>query len=212
MPIPVWCWVLSGVLLIIALLLCSKIKLVLSYDDSFSVYFKFFFLKLKLYPEKEKNSKRKRPIKKEVTPKKEERHHVSADKIIKLIKATKDIAADFANSFFGKLHIKFTRLYAEISCDDASKTALVYGSVTQCVAYAIEFLDSISNVDKSHSDIDIRANFISQKSWIDMKCELYARTFFAIPLIIKGTSAMFKYKIIKEKILEVESDGKIETK
>jgi hypothetical protein len=211
MPIPVWCWILGVISLLVVILLCSKIKLVIRYEDSFSVYIKFLFLKFRLYPEKDK--KKKRPSKaKKVNGEKPKRSHIPADRIIRLIKATKDIVADFASSFLGRLHIRFSRLYAEIACDDASKTALAYGSVTQSVAYTIEFLDNISNVDKSCSKIDIRANFISQKSWVDLKCVLYIRAFSLFPLGIKGISAFFKYKIIKEKILEVESDGKIEAK
>lgn len=214
MPIPLWCWILGGLLLLIILLLCSKIKLVLAYEDSFSVYLKFLFLKFRLYPEEDKKHKKKPKSKsKRGSGKPKERAKTTPDKIIRLIKAMKDVVADFISSFFGKLHIRFLKIHADIGCEDACKTALAYGAVTQSVAYAIELLDNISNVDKTRSSsIDIRANFISQKSWVELNCELYLRVFSVFPLGIKGLKTFFSYKLIKEKLLEAEKDGTIEAK
>lgn len=214
MPIPLWCWILGAVILLIVLLLFSKLKLVLIYDDDFSVYFKFLFLKFKIFPSKDKKSKPKKG-KSKSEKKKKPTHKVktSPSKIIKLIQAMKDIVSDLASSILGKLHFNFVKLHADIGCEDASKTALAYGAVTQSVAYAIEFIDNISNVDKTRSsDIDIRANFISQKSWVELNCVLYLRVISVFPLGIKGLKAFFKYKYIQEKLLEVENNGTIETK
>lgn len=216
MPIPAWCWILGAIILLIFLVLFSKIKLILVYDDSFSVCIKLWFLKFKLYPSENKEHKKKEKPKKadsKAQKKPKEKAKMSPDKIIKLIKAMKDIVADLISSFFGKLHINFVKIHADIGCEDACKTALAYGAVTQSVAYVIEFLDNITNVDKSRSsDIDIRANFISQKSWVELNCLLYLRVISLFPLGIKGLKAFFKYKYIQEKLLEVEKDGTIEAK
>ncbi len=213
---PVWCWVLSAIFLLIILLLFAKIKLVLVYENTFSVHLKFLFLKFTLYPSEEKEHKKdKKKTAKKVKKEKKtaEKSKISPNKIIKLISALKDIVADFLSSFFGKLHINFLKIHADIGCEDACKTALAYGAVTQSVAYAIEFLDNISNVDKTRSsDIDIRANFISQKSWVELNCLLYLRVISLFPLGIKGLKTFFKYKYIQEKLLEVENNGTIETK
>ncbi|MBO5374750.1 MAG: hypothetical protein J6A54_04820 [Clostridia bacterium] len=218
MPIPVWCLILGGALLLVALLLISKIKLSLIYENEFSVYLKFLFLKFKLYPEKEKKSykKAKNKDKNASKPVKQEEKKaikMTPNAIVKLVQAMKDIALDLISSFFGRLHIKFFKVRAEIGCEDAAKTAVAYGVVVQGVAYTLEFLDTISNVDKSRSsDVDIRSNFISQKSWVELNCMLYLRVFQLFPLGIKGLKAFFRFQSFKEKLLEVENNGTIETK
>ena len=215
MQIPLWCWIVGAIVLLIGLFLATKIKLVLAYDDDFRAYLKILFFKFKLYPSKD-DKKEKHKKKAVDKPKKDESTKsvkASPDKIIKLIRAMKDIVADFVSSFLGRLHINFVKIRSEIACEDAAKTAIAYGAVTQSVAYLIEFLDNISNVDKSRfSDIDIRANFISQKSWVELNCVLYLRVISLFPLGIKGLKAFFKYKLIQEKLTEVENNGTIEAK
>lgn len=216
MPIPVWCIVLCSIALLVALVLFARIRIVIAYKDSFSVYLKFLFFKFRLYPEKkEKYKKTKKSLKpkKKARKKTEMQAKLSISQIVTLIKAMKDVVADFIKSFFGKLHIKLFKIHADIGCEDACKTAIAYGTVTQSVAYALEFLDNISNVDASRfSDIDIRSNFISQKSWVKLNCMLYLRVISLFPLGIKGLKAFFKFKLIKEKLLEVDKDGTIEAK
>ena len=67
---PLFAWIIIGILLLIALLvlviLLAKVQLVISYKNDFSVYAKLLFLKFKLYPEKEKPKKKKK--KKATTP------------------------------------------------------------------------------------------------------------------------------------------------
>lgn len=221
MSIPTWCIVVFSIVILITILLILKINIVLVYKNGFSVYLKILFFKIRLFPEKKKEKKffkKSTKKKKASSSRKEEaskkdKKKLEPIKIVRIINAMKDTISDFVSSFFGRLHFEFVKIHAEIGCEDAAKTAIAYGTVTQSVAYTIEFLNNISNVEMTRaSDIDIRANFISQKSWITLNCVLYLRVISILSLGVKAIKAFFKFKIIKDKLSEVDTDGTIEAK
>ena len=220
MDIPTWCLVLGAIFLFIAFILSIKIKLIVAYDDSFSAYIRILFFKIPLFP----SSKKKKGVKKEKKKKKKataerakdekeekkEKKSLSPSGILKLISLMSDVVLGLLKDFFRKIHFRFIKVHADIGCEDASKTAIAYGSVTQSVAYFIELLDNVSNVEVSRaSSIDIRANFISQKSWAEISCVLYIRVISILTLGIKAIKAFFIFKNIQEKLLEVDNNGTV---
>lgn len=217
MQIPTWCFVLGAILLLIGLILSIKIKMIFAYDSSFYVYVSILFFKIRIFPSKEKKKSKKSEKKKKKrnpaqvsAPKPKEK--LRASQITKIISIMSHTLIGLLKDFFGKIHFKFIKIYADIGCDDASKTALAYGSITQSVAYFIELLDNVSNVNvSSSSSIDIRSNFISQKSEFELNCLLYIRVISLFSVGIKALKAYFKYKNVQEKLLEVENNGTIKT-
>lgn len=219
MDIPTWCLVLGAIFLFIAFILSIKIKLIVAYDDSFSAYIRILFFKIPLFPssKKEKGVKKEKKKKKKATAErakdekeKKEKKSLSPSGILKLISLMSDVVLGLLKDFFRKIHFRFIKVHADIGCEDASKTAIAYGSVTQSVAYFIELLDNVSNVEVSRaSSIDIRANFISQKSWAEISCVLYIRVISILTLGIKAIKAFFIFKNIQEKLLEVDNNGTI---
>ena len=219
MDIPTWCLVLGAIFLFIAFILSIKIKLIVAYDDSFSAYIRILFFKIPLFPssKKEKGVKKEKKKKKKATAKrakdekeKKEKKSLSPSGILKLISLMSDVVLGLLKDFFRKIHFRFIKVHADIGCENASKTAIAYGSVTQSVAYFIELLDNVSNVEVSRaSSIDIRANFISQKSWAEISCVLYIRVISILTLGIKAIKAFFIFKNIQEKLLEVDNNGTI---
>ena len=219
MDIPTWCLVLGAIFLFVAFILSIKIKLIVAYDDSFSAYIRILFFKIPLFPssKKEKGVKKEKKKKKKATAKrakdekeKKEKKSLSPSGILKLISLMSDVVLGLLKDFFRKIHFRFIKVHADIGCEDASKTAIAYGSVTQSVAYFIELLDNVSNVEVSRaSSIDIRANFISQKSWAEINCVLYIRVISILTLGIKAIKAFFIFTNIQEKLLEVDNNGTI---
>lgn len=219
MDIPTWCLVLGAIFLFVAFILSIKIKLIVAYDDSFSAYIRILFFKIPLFPssKKEKDVKKEKKKKKKATAKrakdekeKKEKKSLSPSGILKLISLMSDVVLGLLKDFFRKIHFRFIKVHADIGCEDASRTAIAYGSVTQSVAYFIELLDNVSNVEVSRaSSIDIRANFISQKSWAEISCVLYIRVISILTLGIKAIKAFFIFKNIQEKLLEVDNNGTI---
>lgn len=66
---------------------------------------------------------------------------------------------------FGKhIRIRIARLHVAIGSEDAAKTAILYGAVSQTVCYIAYLLDSTSTLRyPARSDVDIRADYLSEK-------------------------------------------------
>ena len=118
------------------------------------------------------------------------------DGVVSKLWAMREILLHTISKFLGKLHFKLIRLNIVVASDNAASTALLYGATTQGVAYLIEILDTISNVDiTKRSEISVRSDFISQKSSFEGKIVLYISVFHIIYVGIH-----FLKKLIKSKI------------
>ena len=85
-----------------------------------------------------------------------------------------DIAASvlkvLLKRFTKHLHIKVARLRINVATGDAASTAIMYGLVIQSVAYVIEILDSITNLDGlKKADIAVNADYLSESTTVDLK-------------------------------------------
>ena len=196
---PIFVYVLLGVALLITLLLITKVRIFVCYDDSLSAYARLWFLKFMIYPEKEKRQKKEKkkpslsaPATVVEQPKKEK-------SVAKKLWEMKAILSKIISKFLEKIHFRFLKIKINISCDNAAKTALLYAGATQGVSYLVEILQNISNVDVvNQSQVCINSDFISQKSDFEGKIELYIRV---LPLITVGIHSFieyFKYKSLKE--------------
>lgn len=190
-------YVILGIALLFAAILLTKIKVFVCYESSLTVYAKILFFKFNIFPEKVKKQKKskkkkgkKKPPQKSSPPVKKEEKSIVA-KLWEMRSALTEILS----RFLGKLHFKFLKLHVSISCDNAAKTALLYSGANQGVAYIIEILRNVSNVDvSSRSDVYVNADFLSQKSELEGKIELYIRV---LPLITVGWHALKEYTKIK---------------
>lgn len=205
---PVFVYVLLGIALLLILLFSSKVRLIINYDESLSVYAKFLFLKFNIISDEEKKPSRKKKKTAKAksgkskgeaskTPAKEKK----ADKpLMTKLFELKEIILTLINKFFKKLHFKFIKLRIVIASDNAAKTALMYGGVTQGVSYILELLRSVSTVeiDKS-SDISVTTDFLSQKSEFEGTVELYVRVF---PVLVIGLDTIKNYIKYKSKTEE----------
>lgn len=204
---PVYGYILIGIALLLFLLLISKIKVFLSYDESLKIYAQFLFFKICIIPSgsKKKKSKKKKTAYKAVAKKNDDKKAVSNDtkpkqkSIVQGLFEIRESLLTLIKRFLGKLHFKFIVLKVKVATDNAATTALLYGAVNQGVSYLLETLKSISNVDMTdNSDISVSADFLSQKS--DFKAKIVLYLHFA-SLVYVGIHAMityFKLKSTKE--------------
>ena len=208
---PVWVYIVGAVLLFLALLLSLKVNIIVSYKDELKVYLRILFVRIRLHPKKIKLKEKKKRKKKKAVKKAEEIIPARDEKPLSPVKVVWEIREailSLADKCMGGLHFKFARLNIEVGCSDASKTALVYGTVVQGVAYLMEFLDTISNVEISRfSQINVCSNFISQKSRAEGKITLYIRVFSAFKILIHALKTYFTYKSAKDRLSE-DKNGK----
>ena len=72
--------------------------------------------------------------------------------------------------FFKHLRIKVVRLRINVATGDAASTAILYGVVVQSVAYIVEMLNSITNLNNlKKADIAVNADYLSEKTSCDLK-------------------------------------------
>ena len=194
-------YIILGIALLICLFLMLRAKIIISYNEELRAYFKLSFIKFRLFPAKPKKikkrkKKQKRKTKASASDNKNVVEAKKDDGVVSKLWAMREILLHTISKFLGKLHFKFIKLNIVVSADNAASTALLYGATTQGVAYLIEILDTISNVDiNKKSEISVRSDFISQKSSFEGKIVLYISVFHIIYVGIH-----FLKKLIKSKM------------
>ncbi len=79
------------------------------------------------------------------------------------------VLAIFFEKFTRHFHIKIARLKVNVATGDAASTAIMYGAIVQSVAYVIELLQRITNVDGlEKADISVNADYLSEKTSLDL--------------------------------------------
>ena len=206
---PPFVYVIIGLVLLVAIILALKVKLVLAYEGEFSAHIQVLCFKFPLFKDEEKKKKKKskkktvskkaptsNDVKKE--EKKEEKKKKSPSVLSKLIKF-RSITFDFLECALGKLHFKFAKLNILVGTDNAATTALAYSGVCSAVACLISLLEEISNVDISRfSDINVQANFLSEESLFEGKVVLYCRVLPLLTILKKIIKLIYKIKLNEE--------------
>ena len=95
----------------------------------------------------EKKAQKKAERKAETAEQKKARKNAPKRSVADWIDIAVGVLAMFFNKFFRHLHIKVARLKVNVATGDAASTAIAYGAIVQSVAYLIEMLDRITNVD-----------------------------------------------------------------
>ena len=189
---PIFVYILLGIALLITLILFSKVRLFICYEDSLRIYAKFWFFKISIFPKKKKKKKKspvqqRTPTTTTTTPQPQPKKESILKKLWKL----RVVLVDLISQFLEKLHFRFIKLRILVACDNAAKTALVFSGASQGVAYIIGILSNISNVDVTkNSDVSVDADFISLESQFESKIELYIRV---CSLISVGFHALKEY-------------------
>ena len=194
-------YIIFGITLLIGLILVLRVRLVINFDDDLCVYLRFLFFTYRIYPEKPKKAKSKRRkskksknTKAEASTKSEEPK--KEDTVVSKLWAIRKVLLTTIEKFLGKVHFKFVKLNAVVGCENAAATALLYGAVSQGVAYLIEVLDNISNVDISkRSEISVKSDFVSQKSSLDGKIVLYISVVHLLYVLAEFLKKMLKSKM-----------------
>lgn len=194
-------FIILGIALLICVILLLRLKLVISCDENIKVYIKFLFFKINLYPKNNKKQKKKKSKSKspKPVPTKEKDEHEKENTALSKLWSMRKILLTTIEKFLGKLHFKFIRLNVVVGCENAAATALLYGAASQAVAYIIEVLDNISNVDISKmSDISVQSDFISQKTTVNGKIILKISVCHIIHVLLHFLKSIIKSKIKTE--------------
>ena len=120
----------------------------------------------------------------------------SLTEILSLIKA---VLQTVVTRFRKHFRIKITRIKINVATDDAAKTAILYGTVSGAVACILEILDRSMNVSYAKPedyDVDVTADFLSEKITADIKIAFSLRVWHIFDLVFRAAFAALK-KLIK---------------
>ena len=115
------------------------------------------------------NEKKKAERKAETPEQKKARKSAPKRSISDWINIAVGILAIFFEKFTKHFRIKVARLKVNVATGDAASTAILYGAVVQSIAYLIEIMSRVTNVDGlKKADIDVKADYLSEKTTLDL--------------------------------------------
>jgi hypothetical protein len=226
--------IIGCILLFLIFILSLRATLIIAYNGDVSLSVKVLFVKIKLFPKKDKkrgphsmSAKKAQRIKSKLEKKaakkrakkqakKEEKQKEKAEKkdskgkglseILDSLSLIKSLLSKVLKKFFGHLKISLVRIKMKIAFGDASTTAIAYGAITQAINIIMPMLSDIKNFDSPKaSDIDVRADFTAEESDIDVCICLGLRVWHAIDI---GLGALLTF--IKHKIKNADSEKSTE--
>ena len=120
--------------------------------------------------QKAENKKKKKEAKKAETPEQKKARKAQPKRSISdWINIAVGVLAIFFEKFTRHFHIKVARLKVNVATGDAASTAILYGAVIQSVAYAIEILSRVTNVDGlEKAEIEVNPDYLSEKTTLDL--------------------------------------------
>ncbi len=188
-------------LLFVLFLLFLKGSLHIDYSDTLCVYVRVLFLKIQLYPKKEKrvkvknfslknlNKKREKlkvkKTKKKAKKKETEEEKSKTGKIKGILEIIKIILEGVVPKFGKHLRIKVFKMNIKVATGEPDKTAIMYGIISQSAAYIIEILSNITNVRvRSKKSINIYPDFLSDKSDAEIHLSFNLRVWHIFSLVV----------------------------
>ncbi len=189
-------------LIILAILLCIfmlPIKVNLTYNGGIRASLKFFFFRFQIIPKKNKKRMSKKEFNEEVKKSKKNKvkkqkknaqktvktRKYSADDIPFYFELIKDFLAKTYNSVRRGLTVKIKSINVVVGTDDAAKTAIAYGVISQSVAYLLQFLDSIAKVSKTKSSkISVTSDFLSDQTDFDFNIDISWKLWRALFILL----------------------------
>ncbi len=205
-------YIILGIILFFVIVFSVPVRLTGDYAQDFKLYASYLFVKINIFPSKEKKKPKKEKKPKEDSKdeeNKEEKKKDDKDNIfLKFYKnqgfeATLELIKDslkIANGLLGGIfkHVRFKELFLSliISGSDAAETAIKYGKISSAVFPAMGMICSKSKVDKY--DVDISPDFLANKD------EASFRFVFSLsPIFITNAIVAAAFKLLKRVVLKL---------
>lgn len=187
-------WIIFiSIISVLALLLVTPIKVYITYNSENNkneVFLRYSFLKKQIVPEVERyinlndyKIKKFKKANKGFFSKKEKKSEEKSDKKNSLKdilefnrvltaeqkKLIKNFVIWFIKRILKLIRLIINKLNISVSSDDVSKTAVMYGAVSQAVSYLLNLIFNIGNVKTIGKDnVKVYADFCSEKTKLDI--------------------------------------------
>lgn len=220
-------YIILAVIALIVILFSIKVSVTAVYDETFTLDIKWFFIKLRIYPEDEekkakkeakkaeKEQKKKNPKKEK--PKKEKTEESASPKsnifkdfynnqgfvaTVNLIRTAAAQLGGFLKGVYRAFVIENLTVLLRVSAgDDAAQTAIKYGKVCSAVYPAMGFI--CSNMKVKQYDVNVVPDFISAENTATFKLSLSVR-----PIKLTNAVIVLAFRLIFKVLLKLLKGSK----
>ena len=155
-------------------------------------------------PEKQKKQKSKKSAK----PEKKEKQ--SIEDIVALVKLLIEIAKKVLEKTWRYIRIKIERYDITVGTDDAAKTALIYGGVSQATSYLFTLLDETAHFRvKRKATVNVGVDFLAAETRANVQMDFCLRLWHIISI---GLGAGITYLRGMKKSGKTKDNNKKENK
>lgn len=223
-PLIVVLCVLGALTLLTVGILTLKATLTLEYASSFSVRLRVLCIDLPLFPSKKKKvdprdftpkkyrrmleKKRKKEqkkreraqLKKQKKEQKKKNESVAGSakpkrSILGIVSIVKALVEELPPRLLRRLKIKLHRAVVTVASPDAAKTAVLYGAVSQALAYIVAFIDHKSRlVYADDAEVTVNVDFLAEKPSADVKISISLRVWHVFDLALTALKTYMKNK------------------
>lgn len=206
--------ILASVLLAILLLLWTNLRICIFYREEWKVQIIFWVLRFRLFPQKEKKPKikdfstrrleklRKKRIKKKAKAKKKEnvvkkqpKKQLDAKELLTLVQDIRQFFSDLPQRVARVLRLRVGRIELTVGTEDAARTAMLTGVVTESVRGIEAFLnEQIHYQRKRHAVVAVVPDFTHSTCAAKIEIELRIRLFFALSLGVHAFYSLLQFK------------------
>ncbi len=174
-------WILCILILLVTALCLTRIRVLICANTEISVKLSIYGIKIPLYPQnkkkanpkkfkkgypKAKPNKKAKESAKDTQKKDEPKEKIPIGEMIDTILF---LLKKFFSKFFKYLRLDVSRIIVTVGAEDAAKCAVLYGGVSQSVAYLLEFLDRNLHICKKRSgEINVRCDFTAESISYDI--------------------------------------------
>ena len=212
-----WLYWVCGILLFFVLICVTPVTFELELADRVRMHVRVWFFRHQIFPKKirvkagsinYKKMQRWRSKQARLASKKKqkaEKKKTSGDEEEKPkgFKDQLDLYTDLVKSFFRPfrkhLTVKLVRFRIVIGSDDAAKTAILYGTIAQSVAYLLEIIRQTFRLKlKRGEEVEVRADYASDLIQAELLTAFTLRIWHVFPILGSVAGAYLRSKLKKK--------------
>ncbi|MBR3964348.1 MAG: DUF2953 domain-containing protein [Clostridia bacterium] len=206
-------YIIGGIILFIVAIMMIRGEVVISYSDTLSVTVRVLGIPIRILPRKKKKIKISdySPKKRAKILEKRKRDKAKADAkaaekearakgqstkrpLGETISLIKDIVSTAVKRFSKHLRVRVARLHVYVATGDAATTAILYGAISQTVAYIAALLDSTGTLrSPAKADVDIHADYLSEKTTADVEIGFSLRVWQIFDVLLRTLFAYVRH-------------------
>lgn len=195
--------IIGSIFIVILLLLLGRVTVIFDYKDDLILKVKYLFIPLFSIPstkeKKPKKEKKKKAEKKDEEKKDEKadskekpKKKISLEDIFEVVKLAMNSLGKPLKRILKRTIFDHLALRISVGGEDAAKTAISFGMMNMAVGNALGWLDTFFTLKKP-DDINITADFQSEKSSYDCYCEIKLVLAAALAFLFTFIGRAIKY-------------------